>query len=743
MGYERQHRGLNQSYKPSFQGGDRVTYQNIGLTAAYFPTVGRFADMGCGLGDASFYLAKLFPRALIVGVDSSPESIAYALSHHQAQNLSFLTGDLAQKIFEPASLDGIFNSSALHQVFSSHQIPTAQIGNLLDAHTLQLKEGGLLAIRDFAVPEFRGPILIELSRDDAPFAQDPQNPESWSTADLFLKFSKGFKSSLYPDGSVPWSDASETLTPSEQKQLFRAVVDFRTALEFILHKDVRATWDQELQKEYTYFTKKQFESELKQRGYQILVSTSIRDPWIIKNCFEGSIRLLHLHTKHPLPWPATSYLIVGQKCAAHKPVELVEAHFDEVVTPQSLSLECHILESTQQKIEMCHRSQRVVDLIPWFREGDDLKLLVQRGVPRPILNSMADIPSPVDDTYTAGYVVEPISVPWDHPSPQNIPQILHQRINLQKTHIIAVEPGLTTLPSAGVIDETIESFYIEIIPEAVGEIHLGESRAFPNLGVLDVVSANQLLRGYQIGGLFDNRVNIVLYDLLLRKGIPLNPWLGEQCDLSKFKSCHPLPKKIDKLFEDLGERFKKLEPYSHFEQLRSFTGTFVEKNAAKQVLRSIECEYIVPRQASRFTCSLLPIAKQANKLYVGLDKKIRPIGLPAKNSTILYGVPAWRLGPDTFTYEDALREIRQKLMNEHGVNAHQPIRLGGSYAPTPGISPERVTPFVAIVEEMFSSEAPLHWVELDEWVNHRSRFHDAHLLVSVLRAFHLFKTHGL
>lgn len=740
MGYERQHRDLTQSRESSDRELDQFTRQKIALISSHFPTCGRFVDMGCGSGQSSYDLARLFPRATIIGIDQNPLAIDFAQKHHSLENLSFQKGDISQGIFEPESLDGIFNSSVLHHVTSFHQFDTAHIKKLLDAQTSQLKTGGFLAIRDFVVPEFQGPVILELPTDDCGSPTDPDHLETWSTAELFLKFVQEFKSSLHPQGGVPWTDASDTLNASEKKRLFRVVVDFRTALEFILRKDYRGDWNTEILEEYTYFTKKQFEAELKSRGYKIQVSTSLFNPWIINNRFEGKIRLLHIHTKHQLPWPATNYLIVGQKVATHQPVELVEAHFDEVLIPNYLSLECHVLESTQEKVEICHRPQRIVDLIPWFRDDEGIKVLIRRGYPRPILNSMADIPSPIDDTETSGYVIEPISALWDTPQLDEVSEVLKQRINLPPSDILSIEPGLTYLPSSRGIDEIVESFYIEINPKALNALPVNPKPDFTEQGTIDALSAIQLLRSYQIGGLLDGRLNIAIYDLMLRKGITLDPWIGVECDLSKLKSCHALPKKVDKLFEEQGERFKKLPSYSHFENLRALKATFIEKDATNQVLKSVDFEYIVPRQASRFSCSVLPIAKQGTKLYLGLHKKNCPTSQRLKNSSVLYTVPAWRLGHDIFTPDDTLLEIRQRLLNDHGVKAHKPIRIGGSYAPSPGMTPERVTPFIAVVEEMFSSKAPLYWVELAEWMSQRARFHDGHLLLSGMRAAHLFKT---
>jgi hypothetical protein len=252
-----------------------------------------------------------------------------------------------------------------------------------------------------------------------------------------------------------------------------------------------------------------------------------------------------------------------------------------------------------------------------------------------------------------------------------------------------------------------------------------------------------MLRSYQVGGLFDGRLNIALYDLLLRlnpDSSHLDPWIGEQVALTPLKTCSVLPKKVSKLWEDKVEPFKKVAANGHLEYVRILRSTFVEKGAANEVINAVEFEYMVPRNVSMYTCSILPVAKQKSAFFIGLERKPCPISQRLSGMPFLFTLPAWRLSTDIFTVDDVITFLRNKFLDDHGLQSHRLVQLGASYCPSPGITPERVTPFLGFVEDMYSSSAPLHWVDLEDWIQHRRNFCDAHLQLAVLRAYHLLKT---
>ena len=77
----------------------------------------RILDFGCGTGEASAYLAKAFPKANVVGVDTALPALAHAQRHYGSQRVSFqpVPEMTAQDEFDLCYVNGVF-----------HHIPPAE-----------------------------------------------------------------------------------------------------------------------------------------------------------------------------------------------------------------------------------------------------------------------------------------------------------------------------------------------------------------------------------------------------------------------------------------------------------------------------------------------------------------------------------------------------------------------------------------------------------------------------------------
>ncbi len=70
-------------------------------------------DLGCGPGDLTATLTRRWPRAIVVGVDSSGEMLARARTHEVESRLTFQKADLTQ--WKPsAPVDVLVSNAALH-----------------------------------------------------------------------------------------------------------------------------------------------------------------------------------------------------------------------------------------------------------------------------------------------------------------------------------------------------------------------------------------------------------------------------------------------------------------------------------------------------------------------------------------------------------------------------------------------------------------------------------------------------
>ena len=77
----------------------------------------RILDFGCGTGEASAYLARAFPYAKVVGVDTALPALAHAEQHHGSNRVSF------QAVPDVTSW-GEFDLCYVNGVF--HHIPPAE-----------------------------------------------------------------------------------------------------------------------------------------------------------------------------------------------------------------------------------------------------------------------------------------------------------------------------------------------------------------------------------------------------------------------------------------------------------------------------------------------------------------------------------------------------------------------------------------------------------------------------------------
>jgi hypothetical protein len=76
------------------------------------------------------------------------------------------------------------------------------------------------------------------------------------------------------------------------------------------------------------------------------------------------------------------------------------------------------------------------------------------------------------------------------------------------------------------------------------------------------------------------------------------------------------------------------------------------------------------------------------------------------------------------------------MTGDFGVRVSRLWELGGSYFPTPGVTPETVYPFAVEVEASEVLGSRLHFVNLAQLVKRLDLVQDAHLLIAVCRLAH-------
>nr|HQU85498.1 methyltransferase domain-containing protein [Pyrinomonadaceae bacterium] len=550
--YAKQDRGNLSEYEEYFAGMDASMQQKIALTTAHFPSHGTIADMGSGSGSGTFDLARLYKDLRLIGVDINPVTVEYSQKHYKAENLSFETGDIAENVFEKNTLDGILDSSVLHHVTSFNNFDAKQIAKTLKNQVAQLKQGGVLIIRDFVIPdETERTVFLDLPNDDG--ANEGEIP-TLSTATLFEIFARDFRSSLNFDSPVFYRKHS-----SPRKKFTRFEVTLKTAAEFVLRKDYRDHWSPELLEEYCYYSQKDFEENFRKENLRIVVSMPLWNPWIVENRFAGKF-FLSDSAGNDLTFPPTNYLIVGEKVKGSDGVQLAgksalaDARASASVDGEKggnprvskgaksfLNLKFYKHKQTNQIYELAQRPNQTLDLLPWFEtENGQIFILAKKDFPRPIVNADNERKNLNRANYS-GYLTEPISAIINHGNPDNIQadldyetsvslrlcgEILSERANLSEDEILEISAPTFYFTSAGGIDERVESFLVKIAPFDKQPQEIENYTPFSSAGFVRELDALQVLRASHVGGMFDARLEINIYRLLRKLNRSASAWIG-------------------------------------------------------------------------------------------------------------------------------------------------------------------------------------------------------------------------
>jgi SAM-dependent methyltransferase len=713
--YGKQHRGSAAAYDSYFAGMDSSMQQKVALTTAHFPVRGRIADMGSGSGRGTFDLASLYDGLELVGVDVNPISVARAHEKFQRPNLSYVVGDISQMVFPANSLDGILDSSVLHHVTSFNNFDVHRVLTTLDNQVAQLTPGGVIVIRDFVIPDGPEQVFLDLPLTDGEL----------STAALFEVFACDWRSSVNPDGPVPFERLA---SPREGFVRFR--VTLRAAAEFVLRKDYRADWDTEVLEEYTYLSQSQFEAAFRARGLRVVTSRPLWNPWIVQNRFEKKFYLSDLNER-PLPFPPTNYLIVGEKVDADEGVELCESRNEVLATPKFLKLSAYRHKETNEVFELVERPHQTIDILPWIDDDGQILVLAKKDFPRPLVNACADQVR-LAGSSLSGYITEPISaIVEGPPSREAVIEILRERANLAEADVISIGEPHSYYTSPGAINELAMACLAQVRPQSSFNALFPNYTPFRSAGAVRALDAQQVLRASHVGGMFDARLEINIYRLLHELQRSVGPWIGAPIKLSEQQS------EIDSQTDFLSSSHSafdscELPAGSQFLLIRE--STFVERTRSGEVISEVPFEYVIPQKLSISAVSVIPVVKTGRSTYAGLELRDLPAVQAFEGNSRILTIPSWRLPFSLRSIGELPAFVTAALQRDFRLAVRNTWELGGSYFSSPGVTPEVVYPFVVEVEASDVTSSPLHFIDLLDL--NLDELHDAHLLISTHRLRH-------
>lgn len=702
---------------------DSSMRQKVALTAAHLLGEGRVADMGMGSGAGSHALAALYPRLQVVGVDLDPTMVELARRQHRLPNLRFEVGDIARRVFDDGSLDGLFDSSVLHHVTSFNGYSSERAAQAVETQVRALAPHGVLVVRDFVDP---GPetVLLDLPEGDGEPGEDPRN---CSSAALLRRFSREFRSLSARRGF----ELEEVRGAPAGRARFR--LSHKLAAEFVLRKDYRTDWESELQEEYTYFTQAQFEALFARLGLRVLASIPIRNPWIVRNRFEGKLALW-TEGGAPLPFPPTNYVIVGERVPAGEGVRFGEA---EKAPPQGfLELTCWRHKETGKAIDLVRRPNLTLDVIPWFEEAGELFVLAKASYPRPILRAGREEEGSLPGgSRPADYVAEPLNVlQTDKPLGQTVEEALQERAGMGPDLLKTFEVGPRYFPSPGGVQEEVRSVFVEVAPLFVQRT-VPASSGFSTSGRVRAIEACQLLRAAQVGGLPDARLELNAYALLRARGRPVGPWIGEALRAAELPGAEPTsPQEL--LARPRRRAFARAATKDGAGFLAVTAWRFVEQDAQGRPVASRDLELVRPRPVSLNTVVAALLCRAQGRVLLGVDDEDRPAAQCFDGYSNLVVAPAYRLPREATTLDSVKRVLCDRLADEFGVKAGETWELGGHYHPSAGTTPESVHPVAVEVLADVGGRRRLTWVALEALLEQPALLPDGHLRVVAFRAAH-------
>jgi nicotinamide mononucleotide adenylyltransferase len=245
---------------------------------------GHVVDKGCGTGKLLVELSRLFPDSAFSGVDLSREFLRLCDENTYAtDDVSLVFGNVIDVCVPAGSATSVIFSSVMHEVHSYSGYDVGAIDRALTNAATELETSGRVLIRDGVSPPpatWRLELLTEPTRQ------------------TFERFSAEFRQGR----GVRFTRVSEGVVE----------LSSHDANEFLCKKDYLKNWHIEVHEEFGPLTLAQWGAALERAGFSPLHLEETRNPWIVKNRYEGTVRVTDVGGR-PLPWPATNCVVVGEK----------------------------------------------------------------------------------------------------------------------------------------------------------------------------------------------------------------------------------------------------------------------------------------------------------------------------------------------------------------------------------------------------------------------------------------------
>lgn len=687
-------------------------------------------DAGCADGMMTYVMAVLNPEAKVTGIDIDPETIKQAKKNYSHPNLTYKVGNIFDNIAPPNSTDVIVNSFVLHEIYSASHYSERLISETLEAQYKALKNTGVIIIRDHLMPPPGEFVLLEFK--DTPGGNDVN---SMSEADLLEWYSDNARTRDIEAGGGFFI---EELPPNYPKtRLFR--VPAKWAWEFILRKDNRDRLQEELSKEYAFFTEQDFRKELRSLGARVTYTAPHWDEGFIQSRVNGHVRLYKEDGSHLGP-PPTSHIIIAEKTAQKTSLILQERRATRA-RAGSLYLRTVKDERSGQISDIVSRDLEIAEVIPYrvTPEGE-LKVYLHEDLPRGLTNAVPRTGKNLDGRRWSGHMIEALALPAhdarqakEDDSPSSIVDFAMNRIGVKPSLDSRLQNGPGFYPDPYRIDERIETYYFRVEtfhPEFEPKETLYDLKGFSSRGRMRELDAQAVLNALAVGYLPNSRLEVQLLALFEMTQIRHQVWSDMPLQLSEV----PIEEVMDlnKLKSQMAhrdDRFKEIRGSAG--NIRLVQSVFVDEGRDEgggiTGLAARDMEFVVPEDNTLNTAVVLPLVRDlSGEVMAGVVTEYLPVPQRYSGTGMTMTLPSFPLPKDVSDVEAARLYIAERFK----VDPKNVARMGESYFTHIGITPHRIYPFVVTNQRGGASNGGFHGVtsvtplkdlwKLCYWDNHDS-----------------------
>ncbi len=652
----------------------------------------RVVDMGCSDGSMIFAMAVMNPDYHFIGVDQDRNLIRQARDLYQLKNLEFVCADIGQTPVPENSVDAIISSFILHEIYSHTQCSEGAVEEIIENHFKCLKVNGLLFIRDFSLP-VHSYVLLEMP-DEPSDASD--GVYGLSEPELLIQYSENARPIDDPKHRGFYLEELPPRFP--RTRLFR--LPYKWAYEFILRKDDREYWDEELRKEYAFLTERDMRKMLKAFDARLLYTAPHWDHQIVKARFEKRFKLFNEDGKM-MGNPPTSFITLAQKVGEKKSLHLLERK--PTRTPnRSIRITAMRDEVDGRIQDVVCRDQEIVEILPYrIGENDKLTIFIHEGLPRGLVNAVPRSGPNIDGKRWSGHMTEAIAIPLDifeSIKPGDTKSTFNFAREFLGLKIIPgknIEDGPAFYPAPDHIDERIQTKYLQVqAPEGpLSPRHvLPDITGFSTQGKIREIDAQRVLNAIGIGLVPSSRLEIQILALYEKLGLPYEAWAD--CPLS-LQTEEPdevsrLKDMVDKMAQH-DHRFREIRGTAG--QIRTAHSMFVDEGQVKggiAGLASREIEFILHEDKSQNTAVILPLTQRINgEVMAGVIEEYLPVPQRYKGNGYIVTCPSLSLPKEVTNFELARKYIAEKFE----VPIDCVSRMGESYFSHIGVTPQRIYPF--------------------------------------------------